>query len=82
VGIGRLVPSLTHQTRWPYAVLGAGFALLGIVTIAYGLVRERAVRKALRRGAFEPPHDPVLVSLTGAAVVLGLLSLVLVGVQF
>src|SRR5438270_660386 len=44
VGIGRLVPSLAHQTRWPYAILGAGFALIGIVAIAYGLVRQRAVR--------------------------------------
>jgi uncharacterized membrane protein YidH (DUF202 family) len=82
VGIGRLVPSLTHQTRWPYAVLGAGFALVGIVTICYGLVRERAVRAAVRSGRFEHPDDRMLAILTGAGVVLGTVLLVLVVVQF
>lgn len=81
VGIGRLVPSLTHQTRWPYAVLGAGFALLGIATIAYGLVRQRAVRDAVERGQFAYPRDGVLVALTVGGVVLGTLLLVLVIVQ-
>src|SRR5881392_4343568 len=57
VVIGRVVPSLTHQTRWPYAILGAGFALLGIVAIAYGLVRQQAVRDAVQQGRFEHPND-------------------------
>jgi putative membrane protein len=77
VGIGPLVPSLAHQTRWPYAVLGAGFALIGIVTIAYGLIRQRAVGAAVRKGAFEWPHETVLIALTAAGVVLGTALLVL-----
>jgi putative membrane protein len=81
VAIGRLVPSVTHQTRWPYAVLGAGFALVGIVAIAYGLVRQRAVDNAVRRGEFAYPRDDVLVALTAAGVVLGLALGVLVIVQ-
>jgi putative membrane protein len=82
VAVGRVVPSLTHQTRWPYAILGAGFALLGMMAIAYGLVRQRAVRDALRHGRFEHPHDNVLVALTVTGVTLGALLLVLVVVQF
>jgi inner membrane protein YidH len=82
VAVGRVVPSLTHQTRWPYAILGAGFALLGIVAIGYGLVRQRAVRDAVRRGGFEHPHETVLVGLTVAGVALGALLLVLVLVEF
>lgn len=81
VGIGRLVPSLTHQTRWPYAVLGAGFAVVGIVTIAYGLVRQRAVEDAVSKGEFAYPRERVLVALTVAGVALGTLLLVLVVVQ-
>lgn len=81
VAVGRLIPSLTHQTRWPYAVLGAGFALVGIATIAYGLVRQRAVREALRKGDFAHPADRALLALTAAGVALGVLLLVLVVVQ-
>ena len=81
VAIGRLIPSVTHQTRWPYAILGAGFALIGIVTIGYGLIRQRAVREAVRRGQFAYPRETVLVVLTGAGVVLGLVLMVLVIVQ-
>lgn len=81
VAIGRLVPSVTHQTRWPYAVLGAGFTLVGIVAIAYGLVRQRAVDEAVKRGEFAYPRDDVLVALTAAGVVLGVALGVLVIVQ-
>jgi putative membrane protein len=79
---GRVVPSLTHQTRWPYAILGAGFALVGVVAIAYGFVRQQVVRDAVRHGRFEHPHDNVLVALTVSGVGLGALLLVLVVVQF
>src|SRR5437868_11368397 len=82
IGVGRVVPSLTHQTRWPYAILGAGFALVGIVAIAYGFVRQSAVRDAVRQGGFDHPHDTVLVALTVSGVALGALLLVLVLVQF
>jgi putative membrane protein len=81
VAIGRVVPSLIHQTRWPYAILGAGFALLGIASIAYGLVRQREVRDSVRRGEFEYPREGVLVALTVVGVVLGTILLVLVLVQ-
>jgi hypothetical protein len=51
VAVGRVVPGLTHQIRWPYAILGAGFALVGIVAIAYGFVRTivAAIRTATAR---------------------------------
>ena len=82
IAVGRVVPSLTHQTRWPYAILGAGFALLGIASIGYGLVRQQAVRDAVRLGRFEHPHETVLIALTVTSVALGALLLVLVLVQF
>src|SRR5215207_9302116 len=28
LGAGKLVPALTDETRWPYVVVGVGFALL------------------------------------------------------
>jgi putative membrane protein len=78
VGVGRIVPSLAHQTRWPYAILGAGFSLVGIVAIAYGFVRQRAVKEAVDVGRFAHPDERVLAGLTVASVILGAAMLVLV----
>ena len=81
LGAGKLVPSISHQARWPYAVLGTGFGLLGLVFIAYGLRRAREVRGAVARAEFQHPDDRVLALLTGVGVALALLLLVLVAIQ-
>jgi putative membrane protein len=81
IGVGRVVPSLTHETRWPYAILGAGFAIVGIFTIAYGLRRQRDVEEAVRTGEFKHPDPEVLLGLTVAGVVLGLLLLLVVVIE-
>src|SRR5919106_6820697 len=57
LGAGKLVPSLSDQARWPYEALGAGFAVLGLAFIAYGMRRERQIRDAVARGGFEHPDD-------------------------
>src|ERR671939_619274 len=56
LGAGKVVPQLAETSRrWPYELIGAGFAVIGIACIAYGLVRERQVENALLRGEFVPP---------------------------
>jgi putative membrane protein len=80
-GTGRLVPSISHETRWPYAVLGAGFALIGLVFIAYGFMRQRAVQEAVMRGEFERPDERFLAAVTAIGVLLGVAVLVLVVIQ-
>ena len=51
-----MVPQLADTgSRWPYDVIGSGFALIGIGCIAYALIRERQVEAALMRGEFVPP---------------------------
>jgi len=79
-GTGKIVPTLSHETRWPYAVLGAGFAILGLVFIGYGFVRQRAVHDAVMRGEFERPDERLMVAFTAFGVVLGgaVLALVIV----
>ena len=78
LGVGKLIPDLAHGPRWPYALAGAGYALLGVVLVLFGLHRERAVQRALGRGEFAELDPRVLVALTGAVAVLGVLTLVLV----
>jgi putative membrane protein len=78
LGVGRIVPDLTSGERWPYAVVGVGYAALGLVLLAYGFVRERAVDQALDEGRFSPVDVRFVGALTGFGVPLGLLTLVLV----
>jgi putative membrane protein len=81
VGAGKLVPSVSHQTRWPYVILGVGFGVLGLLLIAYGLRRQRDVRDAIARGDFRHPDDRLLAALTAMGISLGALLIVLVVVQ-
>ena len=81
LGAGKLVPSISDQARWPYEVLGAGFALLGLFFIAYGLRRQREIRDAVNRAEFEHPDDRVMTVVTAVGVVLGVMLLVLVVIQ-
>jgi putative membrane protein len=81
IGAGKVVPALTSGTTWPYTVAGAGYALLGIVCIAYAAVRRREVDEALSRGDFVRPDDRVIAFMTFLGAALGLLVLAIVLAQ-
>ena len=75
---GKVVPQLADtNSTWPYELIGAGFALIGIACIAYALIRERQVESALMRGEFVPPDRMWTTVMTVGGVVLGVLTLVL-----
>jgi hypothetical protein len=78
VGIGRLVPEVSDVTRWPYALVGAGFGVLGLVFIWLGFARARAVEAALDRGSFAPLDVRITTRLLVAGLVLGASVLLLV----
>jgi putative membrane protein len=73
----KIVPELADVTRWPYALLGVGFALLGVLCVGYGERRRREVERAVRDGRFVPTHDGIAVVLAVGGVVLGLIVAVL-----
>jgi len=75
---GKVVPQLSkaHST-WPYQVIGAGFAVIGIACIGYGLRRERQVENALMRGDFVPPDRAWTLAMTVGGVTLGVFTLIL-----
>ena len=81
LGAGKLVPALTDVTRWPYVVVGIGFALLGVAFVAYGFVRQRQVERAVARGEYVRPDERWLGVLTVVGVLLGLGLLVIVLVE-
>ncbi len=56
IGAGKLVPAIADGVEpWPYELLGAGFALLGVAFVLYGWVRQRAVDRALAAGGYAAP---------------------------
>ncbi|MGC1167047.1 MAG: DUF202 domain-containing protein [Solirubrobacterales bacterium] len=81
LGVGRLLPELAPDaTHWPYAILGAAFAVYGIALFVLGQRRwidfERSLGADTDRSA-----DRLLVALTGAGVILGLGALVVIVAQ-
>src|ERR1700691_1447635 len=60
LGAGKLIPALTPGVRWPYTVVGIGFALVGLIFIGYASVRHRRVEQAISRGEFVPPEDRLI----------------------
>jgi putative membrane protein len=78
LAVGKVIPELSEGTTWPYTVVGAGYALLGIVLFAYGTWRHADVQQAVMRGAFARPGSRFLWSITAAGVVLGLLTVALI----
>jgi putative membrane protein len=81
VGVGGLVPNLVEGSRWPYEVLGAGYAAVAIGVFAFAIVRQQRVDAALRRGE-QPSMDlSWVIALTLAGGVLALATLAVVVVQ-
>lgn len=79
LAIGRVVPELGgSHTRWPYTLVGAGFAAYGIGLIIYGNARSRQVMEALRTGRFSAASQGAIAALTGAGIALGLATLALI----
>ena len=82
VGVGRLVPAVTHGTRWPFRVLGIGFGLIAVAVLLIGAVRQRETANALRRGTYAELSGPVVMWLTAAAVLLSVVAIALVAARF
>lgn len=76
LGVGRLLPELApHAAKWPYVVLGAGFAVYGIAMLVFG---------TRRLGAFDrrsTGDDRLLIGLVGAGTILGLGTLAVIVAQ-
>ena len=78
---GRVVPTLAHRTAWPYEIVGAGFALLGVACILNAYQREREIDRALQDGRFATMDPRSTLVLTAFGVILGVLTLGLIVVN-
>jgi putative membrane protein len=78
VGVGRIAPDVSNVERWPYEVVGAGFAVLGVVFLALGYARTRTVEQALDRGEFVPLGPRLPLTLLVAGLALGVATILIV----
>jgi putative membrane protein len=78
---GRVVPPLSHKTAWPYEIVGAGFAVLGVACILNAFQREREIDRALREGRFATMDPRSTLILTAFGTILGVLTLGLIVVN-
>ncbi len=82
LAVGRVLPELAHHsTRWPYIVVGVGFALYGIALIGFGTRRIAVLDREI---GLPEPDRPVMRSmgiLAGVGVLLGIATIVLILVQ-
>jgi putative membrane protein len=81
LAVGRVLPELVDDAVWPYAVIGAGYAIVGMALIGYGLRRERAVAAAVEEGGYAPLEGGAVATITAAAFALGAATLALVVFQ-
>lgn len=82
LALGRVVPALLHNgTRWPYVVVGLGFALYGIALIGFGTQRIRRLYKEI--GVPEPDRrdERATLVLAGVGVALGVATIALIIAQ-
>jgi uncharacterized membrane protein YidH (DUF202 family) len=81
IGVGRIVPELTHGARWPFRVLGIAYGLIAIAVLIFGGVRQQRTADALRRGSYSELSSPLVLWLTAAAVAVSLGAVILVAIR-
>src|SRR3954454_22094709 len=76
LAVGKVVPDLREGgTTWPFVVLGAGYGLLGVLIVAYGLPRGREGARAIRAGRWLTLDDRAMWLIGGLAIALGVLAM-------
>jgi uncharacterized membrane protein YidH (DUF202 family) len=81
LGVGRVVPDLADVERWPFVMLGAGYALLAGIVFAAGAWRWRSTEDALRRGDFSALDRRLTGALTAAGLALVAATIALLFVE-
>jgi putative membrane protein len=81
LAVGRLLPALTDGENWPYAFIGAGWAVVGIGIVVYGLRRAREVEAAVDQGEFAPLSAAATLAITLFAAALGVGTFAVVVLQ-
>jgi putative membrane protein len=78
LAVGRLLPALLGGSHSSYAVLGAGYGVLGVFIIAYALLRARRLQTTIATGARVTLDWWALVFATAVSLALAVATIVMV----
>ena len=81
VASGKIVPELSTGAAWPFEAIGVGFALVGVVFIAYAYVRQKQIETALARGDYAPFATRAGLLFAGLGLMLGLATITVILAQ-
>ena len=81
IGAGKIVPGVADVSKWPFELLGAGFALLALVFALGGARRFLSVEQALDSGRYAALTRGEALLIAGVATILGIATLALVFVH-
>ncbi len=81
VGAGKLIPEVSSGAAWPFEALGIAFALVGLLFITYGYVRQKQVEEALERGEYAPFATQAGLVFAALGVFLGIATITVIVVQ-
>jgi putative membrane protein len=75
---GKLVPELSAGAAWPFEVLGAAFAVVGLLFIGCACHRQRQVEIALARGEYAAFEIRTALAFATLGVLLGIGTVIVV----
>ena len=81
LAIGRFAPELLDAAPWPYIVLGCGYAVLALGLLVCGARRQRQLERSILDEVHVPLPFRLVAAFTIGGVLLGTLTVVLVGAQ-
>ena len=78
LAVGRLAPELTEGPKWPWVIVGSGYAILAVAMYLAGIMRQRHVDEALAQGTFTRLDQRVADAMAGIGALLALATLLLI----
>ena len=81
MAVGRLIPALIDASQVAFAVLGIGYASLGIFLIIYAAASARRIHRALAEDRPLPSDWAAILITTVGALVLAAITMVMLAVE-
>lgn len=76
LAVGRILPGIDHLLKVPFAILGAGWALLAAGFVVFGTQRQRQGHHAIRAGSFQHLDQRITTILAAYMLVLVIVTAV------